>query len=88
MLAHVVIQQTVLDLINRLRRLRCDLFQTHPHQHRAPNMISLHTGFATLTTFGPRDLLAFALKLLDLPGKPHTFCVAAVSSCAMSLVAT
>jgi len=32
-------------------------------------MIPLHTGFATLTTFDPRDLLAFAMKLLDLPAE-------------------
>lgn len=40
-----------------------------PYQHGASNMISLYSGLVTLALLHVRDLLEFAVKLLDLPAK-------------------
>ena len=57
----------MLDSIQRFFQLaRLDL-QRQPGQITARQVIALRTGFATLTLFAPRQLLEFAVQLLDLP---------------------
>lgn len=46
---------------------------SHPNQHGASNMISLYSGFAALAFLHARDLLEFAVKLLDLPAQGTRF---------------
>ena len=67
MLPHIVCEQILLDLINRLSGLVSDLFETDPDPDGATNVITLNAGLTALTAFNTRYLLAFTVKLLNLP---------------------
>lgn len=56
----------MLDLINRLAGFIGDLFQTHPYQHGAADMIADDTRTTALTTIHAGQLFIFTVKLLDL----------------------
>ena len=62
-------QQSVLDLVDGDLPLICDFFESRPHQQGTRDMVALNARFAVLTRFDSRQLLEFAVILLDLPAK-------------------
>ncbi len=67
MLTQVVIQETVLDLIDGLPRFDRDLLESYPDQDGTPDVIAHDARFAALTAFQTSDLFGLAMKLLNLP---------------------
>ena len=55
------------DLINSTSGLLSDLSETDPDQDGTANMVTLDACFAALAAFDASELLAFTVKLLDLP---------------------
>ena len=68
-MAEEIIEHFVFDLIERTLCLPRDVGQTDPHQHGAGNMVSLDARLAALAFLKARQLLDFAVKLLDLPAQ-------------------
>src|SRR5215213_9169136 len=57
------------DLVKGLAGLPGDLFEAHPNQDGTGDMVADDTGLATLAAFQARELLGFAMKLLDFPAQ-------------------
>lgn len=65
----IVMKQAMFELIDGLLGLVSQGLQTHPHQQRTRYVVALDTSFATLAILKTRELLGFAMKLLNLPAQ-------------------
>ena len=73
LLAKIIRQQTILDLVDCTLRLLSNLFETDPDENGTTDMIMDDTCLSALATFNSGQLLGFAVKLLDFPAKAaHT----------------
>ena len=77
LLYKILIEQSPFELIDGFACLVGNVFEAHPYQHGASDVVALDTSFSTLAFFEPRDLLEFSVKLLDLPSE------AALLSCSL-----
>lgn len=67
MLAQIVRQQAMLDLVNRPLSVVRDLLEAYPDQEGTANMVTDNTCFAPLTASQSGHVFALAVKLLNLP---------------------
>ncbi len=57
------------DLVNGLLTGVGEAFEAYPHQQRAGDVVALNTRFAAQAILKTRQLLGFAVKLLNLPAQ-------------------
>jgi hypothetical protein len=65
LLDEVVIEQSLLELINRATGLGRQVLEPDPDQEGATDVVALNPGFSALAAFQPCHLLAFAVQLLN-----------------------
>ncbi len=71
----IVIKQSLFELIDGSTCLVCDMFEAHPYQQGASDVVALNPSFSALAFFKPRGLLKFSVKLLNLPSEAaHLSC--------------
>ena len=63
----IIIEQSLFELIDGLACRVGDVFEAHPYQHGASDVIALDTSFSALALLQPGGLLEFSVKLLNLP---------------------
>ena len=59
----------MLELIHRAPRVRRQFFEPDPDQQGAPDVVALNARLPALAPLQPRQLLPFAVQLLDLPAE-------------------
>lgn len=75
LLAQVIVQQSVFELVNRLPCLLCQSVEPYPNQESTTDVVALHSGFAALTSLQSRHLFALAVQLLNFPAAAtHLLC--------------
>ena len=65
----IIIEPSVLELIDRCLRLKSQCFEPIPDQDRTRDMIPLNATDPALTAFNPGDLFGLAVKFLNLPAQ-------------------
>jgi hypothetical protein len=75
LLDQIVVEEPMFEAVHGLPGLTGKGFESHPDQEGTGDMIALNARFAALTAFQARQLLAFAVQLLDLPAYvTHLLC--------------
>ena len=80
--AHVIIEQVMFQLIDRLAGFFSHLLEPNPNQNGTPDMVALTALQTALTHLQARHLLEFAMRCACsiFQRQPHTSCVVCVSS--------
>ncbi len=67
MLYKIIIEQPLFELIDGLACRVGDVFEAHPYQHGASDVVALDSSFSALASLKTSGLLKFSVKLLNLP---------------------
>jgi hypothetical protein len=73
LLAQIIGEQSILDLIDSPVGFVSDLLETNPDQDSTANMITDKPGFPALAAFDPGQLFGLGVKLLGLPTQAAHF---------------